>query len=195
MKQLIKLTESDLHSIVKQVINEAIEETDVVRLGKKSGLARKCQQAYDNGSIHKIRPNGSVESNNKRAMNSRVSSSELTQSFKELLGNNEPILYLNVMSFQEWLGQAVFQIEEIQQVDYDGIVMNGKYINQDDQTSVNMTLILRNDYSLKQPRQPKKIQYEIRRGNSPEGISNRKVLQTLVDFKVKYNYNRFISLA
>lgn len=109
-------------------------------------------------------------------------------------GEQLPVIFINIMSFQQWKGQAVYTIEEIQQIDYDGIVMKGNFKNVDTNTEKEMVLIFRNDFSLKQPKHPIKIQYIIRRGNSPEGKSNHNVLEVLVTLKKEYTFNEFMHM-
>lgn len=68
MKQLIRLTESDLHNIVKQVINEVIDEGSITT-GNHRRLLDKLKKEYDTGTNPtRTYPNKIVD-NNERVQN------------------------------------------------------------------------------------------------------------------------------
>jgi hypothetical protein len=52
-KEIIKLTESDLHNIVKEAVNEIINEMNIISYGDLTKVYWKCE--FENGSAKKCK--------------------------------------------------------------------------------------------------------------------------------------------
>lgn len=66
MKQVIRLTESQLHKIVKQVINETLNEHGIGLVGIYQAAADNLKNRYRLGQRHRRLPNGIIQNNKER---------------------------------------------------------------------------------------------------------------------------------
>lgn len=66
MRQIIRLTETDLHNIIRQVINEALDEHGMGLVGRHQAAADNLKNRYRLGQRIRRQPNGRVQNNKDR---------------------------------------------------------------------------------------------------------------------------------
>ena len=78
MRQIIRLTETDLHNIVRQVVNEALDEHGMALVGAYQAAQNNLKLRMKGGQKDKlVRPNGRVESNTNRIRKAKLRLKEM----------------------------------------------------------------------------------------------------------------------
>ena len=63
MKQVVKLTESDIHNIVRHVVNEALNEHGIGLVGMHQAAADNLKNRHRLGQRFRRQPNGRIQNN------------------------------------------------------------------------------------------------------------------------------------
>ena len=183
-----RINESELKNLIYESIYNVLLETTPTRLGTRSGLGKKLQRAYDNGSLVKIRTTR-TDDNNDRALDTIPTIEDMTQSFDELISQMgiEPVIHLNYYSFHEFKTQYTLTITNIRQTDVGGILMDCVLVNKKDANDIQRKqMVFTNDSMIKPVHSKRGDDYEIRKGISPEGQQNKQIVSALMKFKTDY---------
>ena len=132
MKQVIRLTESDIHRIVKQVIAEAVEE-DMHRVGMHQGAADNVRNRYRLGQRIKIRPNGTIQNNKKRYNDAKINiKQEIMNEFIETFGQDGVDLVCSCWYFKSYAYEFTIHVRGIEQINTHNFSIYGDIIDVDD---------------------------------------------------------------
>lgn len=117
MKQIVRLTESDIHRIVKQVISEAIDEHDMGLVGAYSAAQENLKNKRRLGYNSRIRPNGKIEDNKKRLIVAKQNLTKMiNQKFVETFGTNGTLLECMCWYYKTSAYEFTFHMKGIEQI-------------------------------------------------------------------------------
>ena len=132
MKQVIKLTEHDLHRIVKQVITEGVDE-DIHRIGMHQGAADNVRNRYRLGQRTRIRPNGIKQNNKKRYNDAKIKiKQEIMEEFVDTFGQNGVDLVCSCWYFKSYAYEFTIHVNGIEQINTHNFSIYGDIISVDD---------------------------------------------------------------
>ena len=134
MKQLIRFTETDLYNIVRQVVNEALDEHGMSLVGAYQAAQNNLKQRIRGGQKDKlVRPNGRVESNTDRIRKAKLRLKEMIrEEFIKTFG--EDGANVNCMCFyrKNHAYDFTFHLKGIEQINTHDFSIIGDIIDIDD---------------------------------------------------------------
>lgn len=132
MKQIIRLTESDIHRIVKQVITETVEE-DMHRVGMHQGAADNVRNRHRLGQRFIKRPNGTLQNNKKRYNDAKVKiKQETMEEFINTFGEKGVDLVCSCWYFESFAYEFTVHVRGIEQINTHNFSIYGDIIDVDD---------------------------------------------------------------
>lgn len=136
MKQVIKLTEIELHNIIKQAINEALNEHEMSLVGAYQAAQNNLKMRIKGGQRDKlVRPNGKVESNKDRIRNAKLKIKEMIQEeFIKTFGKNGANLECTCFYRKNHVYDFTFHLKGIEQINTHDFSIIGDIISIDDDT-------------------------------------------------------------
>ena len=136
MKQIIRLTESDLHNIVKRVIKEAIDEHGMGLVGAYQAAQNNLNNRMKIGKRNKlVRPNGRVESNKERIRNAKIRLKAMMQEeFNKTFGDEGTNIDCMCFYYKNHVYNFTYHLKGIEQINTHYFSIIGDIIDVDDET-------------------------------------------------------------
>ena len=136
MRQIIRLTESDLHNIVKQVIKETLDEHDMGLVGAYQASQNNLKDRIRKGQRDKlVRPNGTVKSNKERLKNAKQRLKAMIQEeFIKTFGEEGTNIDCTCFYRKNHAYDFTFHLKGIEQINPHDFSIIGDILDVDDET-------------------------------------------------------------
>ena len=133
MKQLIRLKESDLHNIVRRVIEEALDEHDIGLVGRHQAAADNLKNRHRLGQRFRRLPNGRIQNNKVRFNTAKQQiKQEIMDEFIKEFGQEGVNLTCSCWYFKTYAYEFTFHMRGIEQINTRNFSIYGDIVNIDD---------------------------------------------------------------
>ena len=136
MKHIVKLTESDLHRIVKQAISEAIDEHDMALVGTYQAAQNNLKSRMRQGQPNKlVRRNGKVEFNKNRLRDAKIKLKGMMQEeFEKVFGAEGAQIDCTCFYRKNHAYDFTYHLRGIEQINTHDFSIIGDIVDIDDET-------------------------------------------------------------
>lgn len=188
MKQIVRLTESDIHRIVKQAINEALNEGPKTT-GKHRKLVNRLKQQYDsNQQLQRVYPN-KIKDNGERVQDSmKLHHEVLGMDIINTIGESDAFLYVDFFMDDKLYACFKYKFTDIKDMNEKRIYIRGN-VDADGLFRNNELLLTYNiaNGTFKRPSGNSVYKFIVNQNTgNPRGAHNASVMKRLLDYKDEY---------
>ena len=133
MKQIIRLTENDMHNIVEQVIKKALDEHSIGLVGRHQAAADNLKNRYRLGQRFRKQPNGRKQNNKVRFdIAKQQIKQEIMDEFIKEFGEEGVNLTCSCWYYNTYAYEFTFHLKGIEQINTRNFSIYGDIISVDD---------------------------------------------------------------
>ena len=132
MKQVIRLTESDIHGIVKQIINETLNEHGIGLVGMHQAAADNLKNRHRLGQRHRRLPKGKIQNNKERFNKAKQQiKQEIMDEYLKEFGEEGVDLTCSCWYFKSYAYEFTFHLNGIEQINTHNFSIYGDILDID----------------------------------------------------------------